>query len=514
MTPRRGLLAGSLVGAPILIGIVVYLVWPTQTTELPPVTLPPETPEATSEQVRQVCASCHAYPPPESFPRSSWRHEVKQGYDFLHQDATQRYAFAPLPSVLRYYEKRAPVALPSLQPLPSVESPLRFERRGYKLPNSSGPPGVIYVGIVHLGEDARPEVLVCDVHSAQVLLLNIPEAEATPMWRVLAKGVVCARAEVVDLDGDGVKDIVLACLGSFFADDERVGSVVLLKGAKDGTFRAMTLLDGVGRVADVRAADFNGDGKRDLVVAVFGWRRTGEILYLENHTTDWSRPAFVPQVLDRRHGTTHVSVADLNGDGKPDFVALITQEHEAVVAFVNEGAGQFGQKTIWTGPHPAFGCNGLQLDDLDGDGDLDIVVTNGDAAPDAPLLLKPYHGVQWLENQGGLKFTPHRLLDLCGAGTPIVADLDGDGRRDLLVGSFLPAAHSPQRARLKLGSLVSLQQRAPGHFVPHPLETSACDHFSCAACDLDGNGRPDLVVGNFFVGGPPAEAIVIWSQRR
>jgi hypothetical protein len=511
MTPRRRLLAGSLVGALILIGIVAYLNWPSPPAEPPPVTRPAEPPEATPEQVRQVCAACHAYPPPETFPRSAWRKEVKQGYDFLHQDAAHRFAFAPLPSVLRYYEKRAPEALPSLPPLPSGESPLRFERRGYKLPDSSAPPGVTHLSLVRLGEHARPEVLVCDVHSAQVLLLTI--AEATPAWRVLAKGVVCARAEVVDLDGDGIKDIVLACLGSFLATDDRVGSVVFLKGAKDGTFQAVTLLDGIGRVADVRAADFNGDGKLDLVVAVFGWRQTGEILYLENRTTDWSRPAFVPHVLDRRHGTTHVPVADLNGDGKPDFVALITQEHEAVVAFVNEGAGQFKQQTIWAAPHPAFGCNGLQLDDLDGDGDLDIVVTNGDAL-DAPYLLKPYHGVQRLDNQGGLKFPPHRLMDLYGGGSPVVADLDGDGRRDLLVGCFLPAAYYPQRGALKHSSLVWLQQSAQGHFVPHSLETSAYDHLTCAVGDVDGDGRPDLAVGNCIIGGPPAEAVVIWSQRR
>ena len=42
--------------------------------------------EATSEQVHSVCATCHAYPPPESFPRSAWRKEVKQGFEFLRED--------------------------------------------------------------------------------------------------------------------------------------------------------------------------------------------------------------------------------------------------------------------------------------------------------------------------------------------------------------------------------------------------------------------------------------------
>ena len=45
-------------------------------------------------------------------------------------------------------------------------------------------------------------------------------------------------------------------------------------------------LDGWPRVADVEAADFNGDGKMDLAVAAFGWRKTGQIAILENQTTN------------------------------------------------------------------------------------------------------------------------------------------------------------------------------------------------------------------------------------
>src|SRR5262249_1095687 len=40
------------------------------------------TTEATSAQVHQFCGACHAYPPPETFPRSDWRFEVMQGYGF------------------------------------------------------------------------------------------------------------------------------------------------------------------------------------------------------------------------------------------------------------------------------------------------------------------------------------------------------------------------------------------------------------------------------------------------
>jgi hypothetical protein len=186
---------------------------------------------------------------------------------------------------------------------------------------------------------------------------------------------------------------------------------------------------------------------------------------------------FSPQVLDARHGTTHVPVADLNGDGKPDFVALISQEHETVVAFLNEGGGRFRRETIYTAPHPSFGSHGIQLADLDGDGDLDVLLANGDSL-DPPYLLKPYHGLTWLENRGVYPFTPHRLADSYGAISPVAADFDGNGLMDIVFVNFLPAEFFPQRASLGLESVVLLEQVAPGKFVRHALEVETCDHLT------------------------------------
>jgi hypothetical protein len=479
-----------------------------EVAEPPP--MPPAPAEASSAEVHRLCGACHAYPPPDTFPRSFWRKEVKQGYDFFHQDLAYRFDYPPLEGVVRYYENRAPEAF---TPLPRTDPPRppssRFDRRGYRPPDAARPPGVAHVNLVHLFSKDKLDVLVCDALNNQVLVLS--PYESPPAWKVLARGLCCAHAEVVDLDGDGIKDVVLAVLGNFYATDDRVGSVVWLKGSADGTFTPVTLLDGIGRVADVRAADFTGRGKLDLVVAEFGWHQTGEILLLENQTTDWAKPKFAPRVLDRRHGTTHVPVTDLNGDGRPDFVAVISQEFETVVAFINEGGGQFRRETIYSAPHPTFGCNGVQLVDLDGDGKLDVLLTNGDSL-DAPYLLKPYHGLTWLRNEGRYPFTPHRLADCYGAGSPVTADFDGNGLLDIALVTFLPAQFFPQRAPQKLDAVVLLEQVAPGKFVRNALEAETCDHLACAAGDLDGDGRPDLVVGNYVRGGRPGDTVTIWRN--
>ena len=224
-----------------------------------------------------------------------------------------------------------------------------------------------------------------------------------PAWRLLAKCIAPVHAELVDLDGDGHKDLVVADMGSLYPSDERAGRVLWFKGQGQGKFadQPITLLEGVGRTVDVQAANFTGhaDGKLDLLVAVFGWHTTGEIRLLRNETTDWSKPKFVSTILDDRPGTIHVPVADLNGDGKPDFVACISQEIERIVAFINKGNGEFTKKDIFIAPHPGWGSSGIQLVDMNNDGKLDVLFSNGDIL-DPPFVTKPFHGVQWLENPG------------------------------------------------------------------------------------------------------------------
>ena len=61
-------------------------------------------------------------------------------------------------------------------------------------------------------------------------------------------------------------------------------------------------LDGWPRVADVEAADFNGDGRLDLVVAAFGYHTTGQISILENQTTNYAQPSFVEPHDRSAHG--------------------------------------------------------------------------------------------------------------------------------------------------------------------------------------------------------------------
>jgi hypothetical protein len=84
-----------------------------------------------------------------------------------------------------------------------------------------------------------------------------------------------------------------------------------------------------------------------------------------------------------------------------------------------------------------------------------------------------------------------------GAARAVAADFRGTGRHDIVAVSCLPPEFFPQRTKRNLDAMIYLEQTAPGRFVRHALEKATCDHFTCAAGDLFGTGKVQLVTGNF-----------------
>ena len=198
-------------------------------------------PEASREQVERTCGTCHAYPPPEIFPKSRWPHEVDRGYHFLREASvpSEPPSFA---SVVAYYQRRAPNRFQCLNRRSRPAKALcDFERTGYRPSRGLLSPGVANVRFVHLSDERKLDVLACDMMNGKVFLLKPYEPAAE--LRVVTDAVPHpAHAEVVDLNGDGIKDLLIADLGSRTATDDRVGSVVWLKGeATDRSRRSLWL---------------------------------------------------------------------------------------------------------------------------------------------------------------------------------------------------------------------------------------------------------------------------------
>ncbi len=458
---------------------------------------------------RQFCVSCHAFPPPDVLPRAKWASEIFEmtGLAVTRTGAPRGKEIAldvPMEEIVAYYEANAPVELPAPASWPEPKNtPVPFARHPMNLPGGLLP-SVANVRLLQLDPARGLEVMAADMSNGLVLRGSPARPEAG-LERIAKLPNPC-HTQAVDLDKDGIADLLVADLGSVTPGDQTRGSVVWLRG-RPGGFEPHTLASGLPRVADVEAADFDGDGDLDLVVAAFGWREVGSTLLFENRTSDWSKPEFMPREADWRQGAIHVPVIDLDKDGRPDFVDLLSQHHETVVAFLNQGKGSFEAKTVFAAPHPAWGSSGIDLVDLDKDGRVDVLMTNGDMFDE--FLLKPYHGISWLENRGSFPFTPHVLAALSGVHRAQPADLDGDSDLDVVACTLIPGMAKYGKP---LPSLVWLEQVKAGEFVRHTLEVGGY-HASLDLADVDGDGDVDIVTGNFQVDRQPGAVWVeVWEN--
>ncbi len=271
------------------------------------------------------------------------------------------------------------------------------------------------------GDGAPDGAEVCPLDAT-----NDPDADGT--CQEVDNCPSLANASQADADADGAGDACDPCFGTG-ADGDGDGFC---------DDRDTCVL-----VADPAQADLDGDGTGNLCDVCPG---PGDGLEL-----------FAPgQGLHPR--SVSIAASDLDLDGDPDLLGTVDGD---AVAFENLGGGQVGAPVILAPDAEwPFGA------DLDGDG-LEDVVAVGRA------------GVVWARNLGGMAFGAPTALPQAGAGVVVALDWDGDGDLDL--------------ARPSGDSVVWAPNDGLGGFAAWWMLASASDPVHLEVADLDGDGRDDLV---------------------
>lgn len=254
--------------------------------------------------------------------------------------------------------------------------------------------------------------------------------------RVVATGLEGVQTVVIaDFDRDGRNDLASASL-----NDDRLNlhrNTGNVDGMFETSFRTLvfdpTAIGVSVRLSDIYAADVDGDGWIDLVTAERGRNR---VAYYESPVVNGTRSPFSPTTpwalgntilagsngsADRAYG---VFVADMDGDNDMDVVVSNFDGDQIVWIRHNSGGS-------WSSPiniaNSANGINGPvfpQVADIDGDGDMDVVVPLAEAGE-----------IRAYSNNGGT----FSLLDTITFTAPrnaFIADIDGNGTLDIVAVSL------------------------------------------------------------------------------
>jgi hypothetical protein len=215
-----------------------------------------------------------------------------------------------------------------------------------------------------------------------------------------------------DLNADEKLDLVVT------SDDEYLGGYVsVLLGHGDGSFAAPITYDSYyGQLYSPTLADFNGDGNVDVAVA--GWQMYGALVYLGNGDGTLQQPSDF--ATDR--GSNSVAAGDFNGDGKLDLVSAsgYSDTSHSVSMLLGNGNGTFQTARFFAaGNGPASAT----ASDVNGDGKLDLVLTNGGSTSSPG-------GVSVLLGNGNGSLAGPITTATGGGGSVTVADFNGDSRPD------------------------------------------------------------------------------------
>lgn len=384
----------------------------------------------------------------------------------------------------------------SVENIASQVSPLFFPSVLYKTGGSEAG----FVTVADVNRDGFPDLIVTNTYYSDTVGVLLGKGDGT-FWNGVAKyasgGDSPSSIVAVDLNHDGKLDLVVlnqhpcyTCSGD--------GDVAVLLGSGKGAFRHAVTYDsggqgGTGPIpGGLAVADVNGDGKLDVVVMNCASRDSsgcgngdGVVGVLLGNGDGTFKP--VVTYDSGSPGGGSLAVADVNGDQKPDI--LVTNGcpignclPAQIGVLLNNGNGTFKNSVNYAAT--GWAAAQIAVADLNGDGKPDVVVGGCGAIncfdADGVVTVLLGKGDGTFQAPVGFDSGGERVDGIA------IADIDGDGKLDVVVGNTIT------------NSVGVLLGNGDGSFrlpVTLPSGTNT-DTYSVAISDVDGDGKPDVMVSN------------------
>jgi hypothetical protein len=365
------------------------------------------------------------------------------------------------------------------------------------------------VAVGDLNGDGKPDLAVanscqtgtgggsnCNAGGDVSVLLGNGDGTFQPAVAYSSGGTAASSIAVADVNGDGHPDLIVAnqCIS---ATDCSNGTVGVLLGNGDGTFRApVTYVAGYG-ADSVAVADLNGDGHPDLIVAdgcfTANSCNTGGVSVLIGN----GNGTFQTVVTSSSGGQNAVSVAvrDLNNDGFTDVV-IVNQcfsksncKNGGVAVLLGNGNGTLRAASSYSSG--GYSALSVAIADVNHDGQPDLVATS--LCSDGSNCVNGVVGVLLGRGDGTFKPPSTYSTNGYGASSVAAADMNGDGIPDLVVDNICKTSTSCTN-----GGIALFAGNGDGTFQSPLVYSSSGNHAtSVTVADLNGDSKADIVTTDY-----------------
>ncbi len=445
------------------------------------------------------CSSCHVLPDPSLLDKENWPsalammaprlgifYHKEQSYPIFTDIDQSFYPSNPAmnslewQNIIDYYTTLAPAAL-----TPAVKKPVKRDLPFFSL---ELPSPLFYrrgntASLVKVDTSVKPHRLLVNRSSSNTLFLLGDKLQ-------LLDSLV-NNGPLVDIDISG-NDYLITRIGTnLFGDNSRNGDLTPLKISSKGKMSPglEPLFQNLARPVQVQSSDLNGDLRKDYLICEFG-NVKGSLFWLENK----GEKQFLRHDIRAFPGATKAHIEDYNQDGKPDIWVQFSQGEEGIFLFTNKGNGLFTEKQVLQLP-PSYGSSSFEINDFDKDGFPDILYTCGDRG-DGINQVKPYHGVYVFMNNGKNAFSKQYFYPINGCIKAMAKDFDKDGDLDIAAIGFFTDNQQPEEG------FTFLRNNGNLNFDAYSLPQQANFYRATTmdVADIDSDGRQDIILGHGFIG--------------
>jgi len=306
-----------------------------------------------------------------------------------------------------------------------------------------------------------------------------------------------------DLNGDGLLDVVLSEKGDV-TDDFEAHTCIFINNSQNQnfSFESPIIIDGDGYEGFSQLQDINGDGKLDIVTSRQSWNQLG--IYL--NTSEDNNVSFADKIIIENVVAPRPAFADLNGDGMIDMVATAYLNNGRDVYIYSNNSTEEDidfnlEMTVLAGGLPPVGYDDYNwsssnptLADIDGDGKLDIIVTNGNCgfgcSPSGISVIKNIS----TDSELLFEYEYNDFYQYQSNSWPLrigISDLNGDGKPDILTTDWLGG----------ISILVNNSNEGNIEFEEQMQIGVGNYPLSVATADLNMDSTPEIIVANWEVEG-------------